>query len=92
NRNLGALPISGGNAARLTSDYQTSLDEMAAEIRTAEKFVHVEFYIFQSDASTENFVAALEEARSRGVVVRALLDHWANRGKPYYRRTLRRLT
>ncbi|MCK9918624.1 MULTISPECIES: cardiolipin synthase [Microbacterium] len=92
NRNLGALPISGGNAARLTSDYQTSLDEMAAEIRTAEKFVHVEFYIFQSDASTENFFAALEEARSRGVVVRALLDHWANRGKPYYRRTLRRLT
>ncbi|MBN9170760.1 MAG: hypothetical protein J0I50_02560, partial [Microbacterium sp.] len=36
--------------------------------------------------------ARLEEVKARGVTVRVLLDHWANRGKPYYRRTLRRLT
>ncbi|WP_295839252.1 cardiolipin synthase [uncultured Microbacterium sp.] len=91
NRNLGAMPIAGDNAATLIADYQRSLDAMAEAIRVAKRYVHVEFYILQSDDSTDNFFRALEEAAARGVVVRVLLDHWANRGKPHYRRTLRRL-
>ncbi|GAA2982499.1 cardiolipin synthase [Microbacterium terrae] len=91
NRNLGAMPLSGDNGAHLISGYQESLDEMASAIRTAERYVHIEFYIFQSDASTDNLFRALEEVAARGVTVRVLLDHWANRGKPYYRRTLKRL-
>jgi len=91
NRNLGAMPIAGDNAATLISDYQQSLDAMADAIRQARRYVHVEFYILQSDDSTDNFFRALEEASERGVVVRVLLDHWANRGKPFYKRTLRRL-
>ncbi|KTS05885.1 cardiolipin synthase [Microbacterium testaceum] len=91
NRNLGAMPIAGDNAATLISDYQQSLDAMADAIRQARRYVHVEFYILQSDESTDNFFRALEEAAERGVVVRVLLDHWANRGKPFYKKTLRRL-
>ncbi|MFV9424290.1 cardiolipin synthase [Microbacterium sp. S1037] len=91
NRNLGAMPIAGDNAATLISDYQQSLDAMADAIRRARRYVHVEFYILQSDESTDNFFRALEEAAERGVVVRVLLDHWANRGKPFYKKTLRRL-
>lgn len=91
NRNLGAMPIAGDNAATLISDYQQSLDAMAEAIRRAQRYVHVEFYILQSDDSTDNFFRALEEAAERGVVVRVLLDHWANRGKPFYKQTLRRL-
>lgn len=92
NRNLGAMPLAGDNSANLIPDYQESLDAMAAAIRKAEHFVHVEFYILQSDAATDNFFGALEEVAARGVVVRVLLDHWANRGKPFYKRTLKRLT
>jgi len=91
NRNLGAMPLAGDNAADLIPDYQESLDAMADAIRQAERYVHVEFYIFQSDASTDNFFRALEEVAARGVPVRVLLDHWANRGKPHYRRTIKRL-
>ncbi|MCJ1706233.1 cardiolipin synthase [Microbacterium sp. VKM Ac-2923] len=91
NRNLGAMPIAGDNAATLIADYQQSLDAMAEAIRQATRYVHVEFYILQSDDSTDNFFRALEEAAERGVVVRVLLDHWANRGKPFYKQTLRRL-
>ncbi len=91
NRNLGAMPIAGDNSATLISDYQQSLDAMADAIRQARRYVHVEFYILQSDDSTDNFFRALEEASERGVVVRVLLDHWANRGKPFYKKTLRRL-
>ncbi len=91
NTNLGAMPLSGDNEAHLIADYQESLDAMADAIRSARRYVHVEFYILQSDASTDNFFRALEEVRGRGVTVRVLLDHWANRGKPFYRRTLKRL-
>ncbi|WP_285137724.1 cardiolipin synthase [Microbacterium sp. lyk4-40-TSB-66] len=91
NRNLGAMPIAGDNAATLIADYQQSLDAMADAIRGASRYVHVEFYILQSDDSTDNFFRALEEVAQRGVVVRVLLDHWANRGKPRYKETVRRL-
>jgi cardiolipin synthase len=91
NQRLGALPISGDNGAHLISDYQESLDTMADEIRKAKDYVHVEFYILQSDTATDNFFRALEEVAERGVAVRVLLDHWANRWKPRYRHTIRRL-
>lgn len=91
NRNLGAMPLTGDNDAHLISDYQASLDAMASAIRAAKRYVHVEFYILQSDSSTDNFFRAMEEAAARGVVVRVLLDHWANRGKPFYKQTIRRL-
>ncbi|MGW9158856.1 MULTISPECIES: cardiolipin synthase [unclassified Microbacterium] len=91
NQRLGALPLSGDNGAHLISDYQESLDEMAEAIRTAQDYVHVEFYILQSDTSTDNFFRALEEVSARGVEVRVLLDHWANRGKPRYKQTIARL-
>lgn len=91
NRNLGAMPIAGDNGAHLISDYQDSLDAMAAAIRGAQRYVHVEFYILQSDAATDGFFRALEEVTERGVTVRVLLDHWANRRKPFYKKTVRRL-
>ncbi|MEV4669848.1 cardiolipin synthase [Microbacterium sp. LWO12-1.2] len=91
NQKLGALPLSGDNGAHLISDYQESLDEMAEAIRTAQEYVHVEFYILQADEATDNFFRALEEVCARGVEVRVLLDHWANRWKPRYRETVRRL-
>lgn len=91
NRNLGAMPLAGDNAAHIIGGYQDSLDAMADAIREAELYVHVEFYIFQSDAATDNLFRALEEACERGITVRVLLDHWANRGKPTYKKTLKRL-
>lgn len=91
NQKLGALPLSGDNGAHLISDYQESLDAMAAAIREAKEYVHVEFYILQSDEATDDFFRAMEEVASRGVEVRVLLDHWANRWKPRYRATIKRL-
>ena len=91
NRNLGALPLAGDNGAQLIAGYQDSIDAMAAAIRAAQDYVHVEFYILQADAATEDFFRALEEVAARGVPVRVLMDHWANRSKPFYKQTLRRL-
>ncbi len=79
NRRLGALPAIGGNTASLIGDYESSIDAMAADIDTATRFVHVEFFIVALDDTTKGFFAAMERAVQRGVVVRLLLDYVASK-------------
>ena len=90
-RNMTAMPIVGGNSARLISDYSGSLAAMAEEIDAATSYVHVEFYIFSLDVTTAPFFDALESAVGRGVTVRVLLDHWASSHSAGYKETLARL-
>jgi len=91
NRNLGAMPLVGGNQATLLTDYTDTLATMSAAIRQAKKYVHAEFYILIHDTTTAPFFAALEEAAARGVTVRVLLDHLASLRAPGYFRTIREL-
>jgi cardiolipin synthase len=88
NRQLGAMPLVGGNSAELYPDYEESIAEMAREIDQSRRFVHVEFYIATIDDTTRPFFDALARAQARGVSVRFLLDHWASRGYPGYKETL----
>jgi cardiolipin synthase len=90
-RTMTAMPLVGGNSARLISDYSGSLAAMAEEIDTATSYVHVEFYIFSLDETTAPFFDALESAARRGVTVRVLLDHWASSHCAGYKETLARL-
>jgi cardiolipin synthase len=92
NRNLGAMPLVGGNSAALNGDYQASLDLMTEEIRNARRYVHVEFYILSCDQTTKPFFDALEDAVKRGVSVRVLLDHVASFRTRDYKATTKRLT
>lgn len=91
NRRLGAMPLLGGNTARLFGDYDRSIHEMTETVRTATSFAHVEFYILSFDATTAPFFAAMEDAVRRGVTVRVLLDHIASLRVRGYRRTIRKL-
>lgn len=75
NRNLGALPMVGGNTVDLLDDYAGSFDAMIAEIDAATDYVHVEFYILVLDDTTAPFFDALARAVARGVQVRVLSDH-----------------
>ncbi|GAA1440648.1 cardiolipin synthase [Leifsonia poae] len=92
NRNLGAMPLVGGNSATLNGDYQGSLDAMTDEVNKARKYVHVEFYILTCDQTTKPFFDALEAAVKRGVTVRVLLDHIASLRTRDYKHTIKRLT
>ena len=92
NRNLGSMPLVGGNKARLLGDYESTFAEMVTDIDRARNFVHVEFYIFSLDPTTAPLFDALENAVKRGVTVRVLMDHIQSMRKPGYRETLRRLT
>ena len=92
NRNLGAMPMVGGNRATLHDDYDESLISMTNAIRTAKRYIHVEFYILNLDKTTRPFFDELAAAVERGVTVRVLLDHIACLRSTNYHETLRRLT
>jgi cardiolipin synthase len=91
NRTLGAMPLIGSNSASLIGDYRGSLDAMTEAIDRAERYVHVEFYIFAYDRTTAPMIDALGAAVARGVEVRVLLDHIASLRVKGYRKTLKRL-
>jgi len=91
NRNLGAMPLVGGNDASLVGDYDESIRQMTADIDKAHRYVHAEFYILSLDKTTAPFFDALEAAAKRGVTVRVLLDHIASVRAPGNRKTVKRL-
>jgi cardiolipin synthase len=91
NRHLGAMPLVGGNQAKLYGTYDETLVAMTEAINNATKWVHAEFYILALDRTTAPFFDALEAAVKRGVTVRVLLDHVAGVRAVGYRRTKRRL-
>ena len=91
NRNLGSLPLLGGNKAALLGDYNRSLAAMTEAIDNAKHHVNVEFYILSCDSTTAPFFDAMERAVARGVAVRVLLDHVANMRTKGYSKTKRRL-
>ena len=91
NQNLGAVPIVGGNTARLIDDYNAGIVQMAAEIDTATSFVHVEYFIVSLDKVTAVFFTAMENAVKRGVTVRVLADHLSSRKVPHSKETFAEL-
>ncbi|MBC9953427.1 cardiolipin synthase [Leucobacter sp. cx-42] len=84
---LGAQPMLRGNRASMCIDYERSFAWMADAIRSAKKYVHIEFYILVHDASTDVIFQAMREARARGVQVRVLLDHISAVRNPGAKRT-----
>ncbi|RWZ59515.1 cardiolipin synthase [Labedella populi] len=91
NEGLGAMPILGGNEARLMSDYNDTLVAMADEIDAATMYVYLESYIVSYDHATAPIFDALERAVDRGLVVHVLLDHWASLRRVGYKKTIRKL-
>ena len=82
---LGTLPCTWGNDAKLFSDYGESIAAMTAEVEKAERFVNVEYFIMAWDDVTGPFFEACARAVKRGVVVRVLFDHLATRAIPGYK-------
>jgi cardiolipin synthase len=91
NRRLGWLPSVGGNKAELLGDYDETIAAMAREVRTAERYVHVEFYIMSWDSTTDDFFSALAEVAARGVTVRLMFDHIGTARIPGYRDMIKKL-
>jgi cardiolipin synthase A/B len=83
---LGGLPVVLGNEVAVVTDYTKSFEKLAEDIGSAQRFVHVQYYILAMDGSTEPVWRALEAAAARGVEVRVLFDHLGSRGYANHRR------
>jgi cardiolipin synthase len=91
NRRLTALPCVSGDHRRLLPD-EEFVAALAGAVASAERTVHVEFYIAALDATTEPFFDALRAAVARGVRVRFLYDHLGARRYPGHAAMNRRLS
>jgi len=85
NANLGDLPAFAGNAVELLPDYHEAFERIAADIDSAQRFVHVEYFALSRDEETERVFTAMERARSRGVMVRVLMDHLGSHKYPHFK-------
>jgi cardiolipin synthase len=70
----GGFPVTSGNAVTFYYDGTAAFEAMLEAIRAARHHVHIQFFIFHSDASGQRFVNALCECARRGVQVRFLYD------------------
>ena len=91
NRKLGAMPLVGGNTAKIHTEYLKSIEAMTDAVAEARKYVHAEFYILSFDRSTVQFFEAMRVAVERGVIVRVLMDHVAMLRSAGYHRTVKKL-
>jgi phosphatidylserine/phosphatidylglycerophosphate/cardiolipin synthase-like enzyme len=74
---LGGMSVTHGDV-ELLSDYAATIDRIAADIDTAQHYVHLLYDIFADDASGRLVVDALCRAAARGVVCRVLYDGLGN--------------
>ena len=74
NRRLGWLPSMTNNSAELFHVYEESIQAKADLVLTAQRFVHVEYFMLCRDSTTELFIRALLDVAARGVKVRVLFE------------------
>jgi cardiolipin synthase len=89
---LGGLPPMKGNRVDFMTDYVKSFKAIAKAIDKAERYIHLEYFLFVMDDSTEGIFKAIERATLRGVKVRFLYDKIVCRSYPKHKQMLQRLT
>src|SRR3712207_5212771 len=67
-------PLREGNRLALLKDGPNTYDDWFAAISHAERWIHLENYIFQDDSTGRRFAEALSAKATEGVSVRVLYD------------------
>src|SRR5215217_8727686 len=75
-------PLREGNQLTLLKDGPNTYDDWLGEIARAERWVHLENYIFEADEVGHRFADALCEKAAEGVRVRVLYDWFGCLGVP----------
>lgn len=71
---VGAHMYSDDNEVKLYTDGNEKFDDMMEDLRSAKKFIHLEYYIIRKDELGNEIVRILTEKASQGVEVRLLAD------------------
>ncbi len=73
-RRVTGAPLRQGNHLRLLQNGAETYDDWLAAIARAQRWIHLENYIFRNDAIGRRFADALAERAADGVAVRVLVD------------------
>lgn len=74
--NLTNLPLTYCDRYEIIYNYDDYFDRLVKDIDSAKQVVHVNSYILALDKATDQVIAALERAHSRGVTVYVLYDDY----------------
>lgn len=80
NARLSGMPVLAGNTVELFTDYVCAVDHIVQDIDGAQRYVHLEYFMFADDKIGAPVVDALIRAQARGVICRVLIDHLGNFG------------
>ncbi len=76
---LGYMPIMFGNQTTLLDNTDDAINHLINDIDAAQSHVHLLFYIFETDETGQRVARALEQAASRGIECRLLVDAQGSR-------------
>jgi cardiolipin synthase len=77
---LTGMPSMAGNTVELLPNYVEAVERIVHDIDSAQRFVHLEYFMFADDKIGGPVIDALVRARQRGVICRVLIDHLGNIG------------
>jgi cardiolipin synthase len=86
---LSGMSVMAGNTVELLTDYAGSVDCIVQDIDKAQRYVHLEYFMFADDKIGAPVLDALARAWERGVVCRVLIDHLGNIG--YHGKVMKKL-
>jgi cardiolipin synthase len=86
---LTGMPVMAGNTVELLPNYVGVVERIVQDLDVAQRYVHLEYFMFADDKIGAPVIDALVRARERGVVCRVLIDHLGNIG--YHGPVLKRL-
>jgi cardiolipin synthase len=75
---LSGLPVLAGNTVEFLTEYSGSVERLVKDIGEAQRFIHLEYFMFANDTIGAPVVDALIRAQERGVKCRVLIDHLGN--------------
>lgn len=67
-------PITTGSKAKILKNGNETFSEIKTKLRQAEKFIHIEYYIFRSDRLGKEIIEILIEKAQQGVEVLLMFD------------------
>lgn len=82
NLNLSGSVLTMNNQMEIFSDGEEKFQDLRREMRKAEKFIHIQYYIIKNDEVFDSFVPILMDKVKEGVEVRILYDGMGGRFMP----------
>lgn len=82
-------PLTSGNAVNVLVNGEQKFPELFAALRQATHHIHIEYYIYEDDATGNELADILIAKAQEGVIVRFIYDHFGSHN--IHRRLARRL-